>query len=59
MIRIEEACLKLMKELKDCEDVDEKLKEFKEFVFKRVLETMYGPKVWDKIEKFRKTLDKH
>ncbi len=55
MVRIERACLDLLKQLKTCDNVDEKLEEFKEFIYKNSLEALYGPKIWDKIEEIRLT----
>ena len=53
MIRIERACLDLLDQLKTCENVDEKLAEFKEFLFSYSLEAVWGPKIWYRIEKIR------
>jgi hypothetical protein len=54
MIRIERACLDLPKQLETCENVDESLKEFKEFLFHVALEATYGPGIWNKIEEIKK-----
>jgi uncharacterized membrane-anchored protein YjiN (DUF445 family) len=54
MIRIERACLDLLKELRTCENIDKKLEEFKELLFSCSLEAVYGSGVWDKIEEIRK-----
>ena len=55
MIRIERACIGLLKHLETCEDVDERLEEFKELVYRCSLEAVYGPVIWKKIEEIRLT----
>jgi len=58
MIRIERACLDLLKRLETCEDVDKELEIFREFLFTYSLEAVYGPVIWEKIEKARLTKQK-
>lgn len=58
MIRIERACLDLPKQLEACEDVDKKLEEFKEHIYRCSLEAMYGPEIWERIERIRLTKEK-